>query len=70
MMRDPVSSSNIMSAGYDAQSETLEIEFKNGTVYQFFNVSVAIYDAFMQAPSKGQYFNAYIKNALPFSRVG
>lgn len=70
MMRDPVSSSNIISAGYDDQSETLEIEFKNGTIYQYFNVGSATYEAFKQAPSKGEYFNAYIKNAMPFSRVG
>jgi hypothetical protein len=70
MMRDPVSSSNIMSAGYDEASETLEVEFKDGAVYQYFNVGSAVYEAFMQAASKGQYFNAYIKNALPFSRVG
>jgi len=70
MMRDPVSSSNIMSAGYDAASETLEVEFKDGAVYQYFNVSGAMYDSFMQASSKGQYFNTYIRNSLPFSRVG
>lgn len=70
MMRDPVSSSNIMSAGYDEQSGTLEVEFKDGAVYQYFNVSSSIYDEFKKASSKGQYFNAYIKNALPFSRVG
>lgn len=70
MMRDPVSSSNIMSAGYDAPSETLEVEFKDGAVYQYFNVGSAMYEAFMHASSKGQYFNAYIKNAVPFSRVG
>lgn len=70
MRRDPVSSSNIMSAGYDAPSETLEVEFKDGAVYQYFNVGSTMYEAFMQASSKGQYFNAYIKNAVPFSRVG
>jgi hypothetical protein len=28
MRRDPVASSNIVSIGYDASSETLEIEFQ------------------------------------------
>ena len=30
MNREPVSSSNIASIGYDVSSETLEIEFHNG----------------------------------------
>lgn len=70
MRRELVSSSNIVSAGYDAPSETLEVEFKDGAVYQYFNVGPAMYESFLQASSKGQYFNVYIKNAVPFSRVG
>lgn len=69
MQRDAVSSSNIMSAGYDPASETMEIEFKDGAVYQYYNVSEHLYAQFESAPSKGQFFNIYIKNAVPFSRV-
>jgi len=69
MDRVVVSSSNIVSAGYDAGSETLEIEFKDGAVYQYYNVSLHLYDQFQSAPSKGQFFNAYIRNSVPFSRV-
>lgn len=69
MYRDAVSSSNIMSAGYDSASETMEIEFKGGAVYQYYNVSEHLYQQFELAPSKGQFFNIYIKNVLPFSRV-
>jgi len=69
MLREQVASSNIVSAGYDPDNETMEIEFTNGTVYQFFNVSEALYQQFLQAPSKGKFFNTYIKNAVPFSRV-
>jgi len=70
MMREPVASSNIASVGYDAPSETLEVEFQNGTVYQFYNISQGIYDQFMEASSKGKFFSTYIKNAYPYSRVG
>ncbi|MCR3909378.1 KTSC domain-containing protein [Aeromonas hydrophila] len=69
MYRDAVSSSNIMSVGYDSGSETLEIEFKGGAVYQYYNVSQHLYDQFKAAPSKGQFFHMYIKDAVPFSRV-
>lgn len=70
MKRDPVSSSNIVSVGYDAPSETLEIEFMSGAVYQYYNVPQSIYDAFIAASSAGQFFAYQIKNAFPYSRVG
>ena len=59
----------IASAGYDEATETLEVEFTNGTVYQYYNVGPAVYEQFKQSPSKGQYLNIYIKNSFPFSRV-
>jgi hypothetical protein len=69
MQRDDVSSSNIMSAGYDSASETMEIEFNDGAVYQYYNVNEHLYEQFKLAPSKGQFFNTYIRNSVPFSRV-
>ncbi|MBO1741866.1 KTSC domain-containing protein [Leifsonia sp. TF02-11] len=33
MDRIPVNSSNLITVGYDAASQTLEVEFKDGTVY-------------------------------------
>jgi KTSC domain len=69
-MREPVASTNILSLGYDAPSETLEVEFSSGSVYQYYNVNAALYEQLMMAPSKGQFLNIYIKNAYPFSRVG
>lgn len=70
MMRDPVASTNIRSLGYDNASETLEVEFFSGSVYQYYNVTEVLHEQLMAAASKGQFFNAYIKNAYPFSRVG
>jgi hypothetical protein len=70
MIRDPVASANLVSVGYDEASQTLEVEFLNGTVYQYYNVGVATYEQLMQAPSKGQFLNVYIRNAYPYSRVG
>jgi KTSC domain len=70
MNRDPVGSSNLVSIGYDEQAETLEIEFSNGSIYQYYNVPQDVYQQLMSAPSKGQFLHVYIKNAYPFSRVG
>jgi hypothetical protein len=70
MNRDPVSSSNIRSVGYDADSQTLEIEFSSGAIYQYYNVGSDLFEQLMIAASKGQFLNTYIRNAYPFSRVG
>jgi hypothetical protein len=56
--------------GYDASSEVLEVEFWSGAIYQYYNVSAAVFEQLQQAPSKGQFLNAYVKNAYAFSRVG
>lgn len=70
MIREPIASTNILSLGYDPASETLEVEFTSGSIYQYYNVGGALYEQLMTASSKGQFLNAYIKNAYPFSRVG
>ena len=35
MERQLINSSNIVSAGYDPASQILEVEFKNGIVWQY-----------------------------------
>jgi len=69
MRRDPVISSNIVSAGYEPVSETLEIEFANGGVYQYYNVPPSIYEQFLAAPSKGRFLISQIKDRFPYARV-
>ena len=61
MTRTPVSSSNLASVGYDSSSRTLEVEFLNGTIYQYANVPTDRHVGLLKASSKGDYFNFYIK---------
>jgi hypothetical protein len=69
MLREFVASSNVKSIGYDEASQTLEIEFMNGSVYQYYNVVGELFEQLKSAPSKGQFLNTYIRNAYPYSRV-
>jgi hypothetical protein len=69
MNRQPVSSSNIASIGYDADSQTLEIEFLNGGVYQYFDVPTYVHEELMNASSHGQYLAQNIKGIYRFSKV-
>lgn len=64
-----VNSSNIAAVGYDAGTETLEVEFVNGFRYQYYGVAQGLFDEMMQAASKGRFLNQYIRNQYPYSRV-
>lgn len=70
MDRYNVASSNILSIGYDQPTMTLEVEFLNGRIYQYYNVPENMYDEIMKTPSKGRFLHAYIRNAYPYSQVG
>ena len=61
MERTPFSSSNIVSAGYDPATETLEVEFKRGVVWQYPHVPEQMWYEFLSAPSAGKYFSEQIR---------
>ena len=69
MERHNVVSSNVKSIGYDSRTETLEVQFLSSSIYQYRGVPQHIHEKMMQAPSKGKFLNAYIKNQYPYSRV-
>lgn len=62
----PVSSSNLVAAGYDPSSKELTIQFHSG-VYTYLGVPQQIYDGLMSASSKGSYHHQNIKR-FPFRR--
>lgn len=55
MQRQPVSSSTVESVGYEASSQTLEVAFLSGAVYQYYNVPESVYVGLMNAGPKGSY---------------
>ncbi len=61
-------SKNISRFRYEIDTSTLEIEFKNGNVYQYFDVPESVYQAFCQADSKGQFFSQNIRGAFRYAR--
>jgi hypothetical protein len=66
--REHVSSSAITAVGYDPESETLEVEFRSGAVYEYRHVPSKVYRSLMSAPSKGQYLSRHIRDRYGFSR--
>jgi hypothetical protein len=67
MHREPVESSNLATVGFS--DGVLEIEFRHGGVYQYFNVPASVYEALMAAESKGKYFIQFIKDKYEFIKL-
>jgi hypothetical protein len=61
MERIPVSSSNIKSIGHDPHTNTLEVEFASGKLFQYEDVNVDEHAALLGAKSVGSHFANIIK---------
>ena len=51
MIRKPVSSSRISNVGWE--NNIMEVQFHNGSVYQYYDVSQSEYENFLNSPSLG-----------------
>jgi len=60
--RTSVLSRSVASVGYDESTRTLAIEFRNGSVYEYFDVPRAVYHALLKSRSIGRYVNANIRD--------
>lgn len=69
MERNPVKSSQILSVGHDVGNSILEIEFKGGGIYQYFEVPPEIHAGFLDAGSVGKHFGANVKGKFRFAKV-
>ncbi len=65
----PVSSSNIAAIGYDAESQTVFVQFLNGSTYAYKGVPEHEFENLRTAPSVGSYLNRNYKNVYPYERA-
>jgi hypothetical protein len=69
MQRVLLSSSAIVSAGYDRESQQLEVEFQSGRIYRYREVPPGVFDFLLRAPSKGGYFNRMVEGRYAYEDV-
>ena len=69
MERIPLDSRAVASAGYDEATQTLEIEFCSGRIYQYQGVPRGAYDWLIRSPSKGGYVSRMINDHYPYRDV-
>jgi lysyl-tRNA synthetase class 2 len=63
-----VLSSNIRSIGYDEKERRLELEFSNGDVYSYHNVSENEHRHLIKAESIGKHFHVHIRHKHQHSK--
>lgn len=71
MNMSPVSSESIAAIGYDESTLTLQVEFKNGRTYQYFDVPKHVYEELLNPPggSHGVYLNQHIKGQYRYAKL-
>jgi hypothetical protein len=57
-----VRSTAIYSVGYDPQTMRMRIVFSDRDAYDFCGVPQHVYEGLLTAHSKGQFYNAYIRD--------
>ena len=64
-----VESTTLATVAYDGVRKLLPLEFRSLAIYQYFGVPAAVHEALLGAPSKGSYFNRFIRGRFSYSLV-
>jgi hypothetical protein len=66
MNRQPLKSSHLASAGYDPRSKTIEVEFRNGDVYQYSQMEPAFWEGLVGSRRPGKFFHQHVRRVPEF----
>jgi hypothetical protein len=64
-----VDSTLLRSVSYDMGLSILEVEFRDGALYHYFDVPATIYTDLLAADSKGSYFNRFVRSRFRYTRI-
>ncbi len=67
-MRPDMPSTVIRWFGYHASEQRLEVLFTTGRRYNYYGVPTELAEAMRQSFSKGEFFNAHIRDKFRFTR--
>src|SRR5437016_12639206 len=63
-------STTLASAIYDHRQNQLQVDFRDGSRYSYSAVAPAVFRDLVASPSKGKFFNRYIRGRFPFCQTG
>jgi len=61
--------SHVAEIGYDSATQTLEIAFTSGAVYDYSGVPQSLYDEFIKADSLGSFVATRIRGEFEYKRI-
>lgn len=64
----PVNSSMAKAIGYDRTAQTLQVEFNNGSIYEYAGVEQETWESLQTADSIGKFYNSQIKGKYQCDR--
>lgn len=62
-------SAALTSVSFSAERNVLEVEFRNGLVYEYLGVSSSLFEQLLAAPSKGAFVARVIRNRFHGRRI-
>ena len=62
-----VESTTLRAVAYDDGREVLQLEFCTRAIYHYYGVPAGVYEALLDAASKGSYFNRVIRGRFPYA---
>jgi hypothetical protein len=69
MNRIAVESTTLATVGYDVALSILHLEFQGGANYQYFGIPAAVHQGLLDAPSRGSYFNQFIRGHFAYRLI-
>jgi hypothetical protein len=64
-----IESSNLKSASYNTEDETLKVTFKSGIVYEYYKVPWEKFTKLRMAESQGRFFNLNIGRSYEYKKL-
>ena len=64
-----INSTNLKSAEFDTENETLTVTFNSGGIYEYNKVPWKVFTKFRMAPSQGKFFNDTIAKNYVYKKL-
>ena len=62
-------STALTSVSFSPETLVLEVEFRNGLIYEYLGVSCSLYEQLLAAHSKGAFMVSFIRGRFPHRRL-
>jgi uncharacterized protein YcfL len=68
----PITSSNVIAAGYDAQNQIMKVQFMSGAIYEYYGVQLELWESFVNAqpnPWSAVGYPRLVGDGYPYKRI-